>query len=306
MAEPPPADNALGVYLARLRRRKGVSQLNLAHGMGWRGTSPIVEIEAGRRRPDAETIKRWVAVLGWGVVEETHALGLGRYIAHTTFPHLAQISRVLDAMADNIRRIPYPAYVVDYNVNLWLINEATHAITGRTHPVELLRQHANLFDVLFNSRLDVRSRHHSILNTEREQIRRFKQLNIFRQHEPYYLAYPEYMRGRLDLPDEDYQRFAGIWNEISVDTVNPTSTVGLVWSWRLPDESLVYFQVYPGLMIDLMNIFLLVVQQPYDHPDYPDNRARIDEYLKEFRERDMPVHKLWEIGDPQVVLNSFG
>jgi hypothetical protein len=53
-----------------------------------------------------------------------------------------------------------------------------------------------------------------MLAAEVEQVRRFKVLNINRQHEPFYRAYPECMKGRLGLPDADYERFGLFYRSI--------------------------------------------------------------------------------------------
>ena len=48
----------LGQELLRLRKRRGMSQFDLAVCVEWKGTGPVIQIEKDRRIPQPDTIEK--------------------------------------------------------------------------------------------------------------------------------------------------------------------------------------------------------------------------------------------------------
>lgn len=301
-----PCDEPLGEFLAKLRRRKGIPQKTLAELLEWKGTAPIVEIEKGRRRPSPETIIQWVNALKGTDLDRHFALGLAGYLPNTQFPPLATIIEHLTQLAFTFRDQKYPAYIIDYHLTLWVINPLTVALTGKLHPRDLLARHVNLFDVFFNGRLGIPVYETSSFELKARQIERFKVLNIQRHHEPFFCAYPECMKGRLDLPDADYAEFEKAWRSTSSETAAQPN-IGLVWS--LPPQQKrgapLYFETVPQPIFTLNNCFVMATHRPYNHPNDPENVGRVEAYLDSFRPIDEPNFTLWEDGDAQRLLDSY-
>lgn len=301
-----PCDESLGEFLAKLRRRKGISQKKLAELLKWKGTAPIVSIEKGRRKPSPETLIDWVDALKGSDLDRHFALGLAGYLPNTQLPPLATIIEHLARFALTFRDQKYPCYIVDYQLTLWVINPLTKALMGDLHPGELLARHVNLFDVFFNGRLGIPIYATASYELKARQIERFKVLNIHRHHEPFFCAYPEYMRGRLDLSDADYAQFEQAWHNTSVETASQPN-VGLVWS--LPAQKKngapLYFETVPQPIFALNNCFVMATHQPYNNPDDPENVKRVEGYLDRFRPADDPSFTLWESSDAQSLLDSY-
>lgn len=295
---PTPCDTTLGKYLAGLRKRKGIAQKQLARLLGLKGTAPIVAIEKDRRHPTVKTIEQWISAVDASPVERHLALGKAGYIPNTQLASLDEIIRVINPIAEQLRRSSYPSYIIDFRQNLWAINSVTKAVIGNAEVSALLRMRANLFDCLFNSRLGIRTPQRNILQVETDQIQRVKALNVFRQHEPFYCAYPEYMRGRLELPDEDYDRFARAWRDTPPEPdMEALSLSRLVWNMETPEGQIIYFEVIPEVILGLNNLFFIATHQPYDHPEHPQNQALAEQYLQHFRTGEAPCYRLWDLVD---------
>lgn len=298
-------DETLGEFLAKLRRRKGIPQKQLAERLEWKGTAPIVKIEKGQRRPSPETIIQWVNALGGTDLDRHFALGLAGYLPNTQFPPLSTIIDHLSKLADTFRDQKYACYVIDHHLTLWVINPLTASITGDIHPTELLAKHVNLFDVFFNGRLNIPIYATSSYALKCQQVERFKLLNIHRHHEPFFCAYPDCMRGRLDLSEADYKEFEAAWHDTSVETV-AQSYVGLVWSLPQTEKHpQLYFETVPQPIFALNNCFVMATHHPFKNPDDADNAERVERYLDTFRPSNEPCHVLWECSDGQALLDSY-
>lgn len=262
---PNSCDTTLGEYLARLRKRKGIAQKHLAGIWGLKGTAPIVAIEKNCRHPTVKTIEQWIQAVEASPIELQIALGIAGYIPITTLPPLEEIISKLTHLLEDLGARNYPAYIVDYRLTLWAANDLTDAITGKSTIKWLMSHHANLFDVFFNTGLGIFGDSPSHMQTKTEQVRRFKQLNIMRQHEPFFCAYPDCMRERLNISKEDYKTFERIWNDtvLSVSSSQPSSS-GLQWSMTTSEGTELYFHTVPEVIVSLSNFFI-ATHLPY-HP----------------------------------------
>lgn len=301
-----PSPEHIGVLLRSIRLRKRIGMRSLAQQMGWGGNTPIIRIEKGQSHPDLTTLERWLDSLDASASERYLAIGLAGYLSHTIWPSLKEIKVVIGEYAQGLSEHPYPAYIVDYGLNVWAINDLTRSITGSNTPENLLRQQIDLFDCFYNSTLNIPVGQHDRLQSSREQIRRFKVLNIQRQHEPFYRAYPNCFRDHPGITEADYARFEADWCRVTVqDPPRRPETNGLIWVLQLPDHTELYIQTLPQFIMGLNGCFMMTSHQPYDHPALPDNRLRAENYFRRFRGVDKHTHLLWEYSDPQVVLRRF-
>jgi hypothetical protein len=194
-----------------------ISLFRLATLMQWEGTAPIIEIEKGRRRPRPETLNALGEALQLSPADIAYLHGLAGYRAATVLPPIEQIKRVLQAIEPDVACRRYPVIVLDYRFRHWMVNTATAALVGGSLDLltELMRRGVHGFSVVFDSRLPVRQQFSDPGAAERERLFRFKAHNLYRRHEPFYVAYPERMRQHL-LP-ADYARFEKGWNAARVD-----------------------------------------------------------------------------------------
>lgn len=195
---------------------KKISQFRLAAMMQWEGTAPVIEIEKGRRRPRPETLNALGDALQLSPADIAYLHGLAGYRDVTVMPPTEQIKRVLKSIEPDIAQRIYPVYVMDYQFRFWMINSAIAAFQGGLTDVvsEMMRQQVDGLSMSFDTRLPFHSGSAHSEGVEREAIFRFKAYNLYRRHEPFYLAYPACMESRL-LP-KDYQRFVMRWHEVDV------------------------------------------------------------------------------------------
>lgn len=214
----------LGKDIYDTRLSMGMSPSDLAACMGWEGTAPVYLIESGKRRPSPETLERLAICLRMSYPTLHYWLGLAGYVIATSLPPLVQIVSILQKVADLIDRYPYPAYILDYQQNFWALNLAAVRMASLAHYssdklADLVARIISTLELIFDSRLGFRQ---IILKHEDfgyRQIYRFKVGNLFRRHEPFYLAYPARMSHLLA---EDYEFFQRIWNSIDPQPFSPT------------------------------------------------------------------------------------
>src|SRR5262245_33447519 len=210
----------LGQTLRRFREQARPTRLSLfrlASLMQWEGTAPIIEIEKGRRRPRTETLNALGEALQLSPADIAYLHGLAGYRDVTVLPPTEQIKRVLQAIEPDLAGRLYPVVIMDYEFRHWMVNSATAALIGGPLELlaELIRRRVHGFNAVFDSRLPVRQYLSDPIAVERDRMFRFKSHNLYRRHEPFYLAYPEVMQRGL-LP-EDYARFVQCWHEVEVD-----------------------------------------------------------------------------------------
>lgn len=285
----------LGETLRRLREQANpskVSQFRLATLMRWEGTAPIIEIEKGRRRPRPETLNALGEALRLSPADIAYLHGLAGYRERTAMPPLEQVKRVLQAIEPDIARRRYPVVVLDYQFNHWMVNTATAALVGGSVVVlaEMMRRRVHGFDVVFDSRLPARALFSDPELVERERVFRFKSHNIYRRHEPFYLAYPARMEGRL--PPADYARFARCWDEVEVDTGQVFPIHPHIRMRMSGDEITLVIHMIEMLHVD--RLLLVGYYEPDD--DGRGNRQRCEAY---FADVGGDCVRAWDAGDPE-------
>lgn len=195
---------------------KKVSQFRLAAMMHWEGTAPVIEIEKGRRRPRPETLNAIGEALQLSPADIAYLHGLAGYRDVTVMPPVEQIRRVLKSIEPDIAQRIYPVYVMDYQFRFWMMNSAIASSQGEADDVvrAMMTQRVDGLSMSFDSRLPFHHGSTPSTGAEREAVFRFKAYNLYRRHEPFYLAYPECIENQL-IP-EDYQRFVQRWHEVDV------------------------------------------------------------------------------------------
>jgi hypothetical protein len=279
-----------------------ISQFRLATLLQWQGTAPIVEIEKGRRHPRPETLSALGEALQLSPADIAYLHGLAGYRAVTVLPPIEQVKRVLHAIEPDLAQRPYPVHVLDYQFRHWMVNAATATLVGGSMATlqELLRHGVHGFDIVFDSRLPARGQFTHPEAVERERVYRFKAHNLYRRHEPFYLAYPECMRPRL-LP-ADYDRFAACWTAIQVGMeqtfpVHPQLTVRLGGH----DLTLVIHMVE---LLQLDRLLYIGYFEPKD--DTSGNRQRCEAYFTQHAPTSASCIAAWDFhpDGPPTIDNS--
>jgi hypothetical protein len=198
-------------------RPQRISQFRLSSLMNWEGTAPVIEIEKGRRRPRPETLNALGEALGLDPADVAYLHGLAGYRNLTVLPSPEQIRRRLDPLRHEIAKRMFPVQVLDYQFNHWMVNAATAVMLGiPASALELLmKNQVHGFNAVFDSRLPVRKCFVRPEVAERERVYRFKAHNLYRRHEPFYVAYPECLKDQM--LEADYARFVRTWNEVDLE-----------------------------------------------------------------------------------------
>jgi hypothetical protein len=270
---------------------KRISQFRLASLMEWEGTAPIIEIEKGRRRPRPETLNALGEALQLKPADIAYLHGLAGYRAVRVMPPIEQIKRVLQALEPEMAQRLYPVYVLDYQFRHWMVNPATAALIGGSleRLSELMRHGVNGFRAVFDSRLGVRQSFSDPEAVEQERMFRFKQINLYSRHEPFYLAYPQCMQHQL-LP-EDYARFVRCWQQMQVGMdhlfpIHPEIQVQLG-----ADE--ITFVIH---MVELLHLDRLLFVGYYEpKEDHSGNRERCEAYFTQYRSDRQTCIRAWDL-----------
>ena len=286
----------LGEAIRRFREQaspKRMSLFRLATLMQWEGTAPIIEMEKGRRRPRPETLNALGEALQLSAADVAYLHGLAGYRAATVMPSIAQIKRVLQEIEPDIAQRLYPVYVLDFQFRHWMVNAATAALVGGSPGAltELMRQSVQGFNVVFDSRLPVRQCFCDPEAVEQERMFRFKLHNLYRRHEPFYLAYPECMQCQL-LP-EDYARFVTCWKEVEVGRhqvfpIHPHIKVRLG-----ADE--ITFVIHMVELLQVDRLLYVGYYEPKD--DASGNRERCEAYFTRSHSGNRGCIRAWDFRD---------
>lgn len=286
-----PQSQLFGSTLRSFRKQACLSQFDLAIALGWKGTTPIVLMEQGKRLPRPETLASVCDALRVGYADRCYLAGLAGYGYETALPPLDQIIAVLDQIDLEIRALSYPAYVIDYRFRCWLANAAAGMfVDGDLERLATMAaQGVTIFDLIFNSELPPHRYSANREQIETEHIFRFKAYNLFRRHEPFYVAYPEVMRDRL-LP-KDYERFAAKWAGVDAVTM-----------WRMfprfvpievcAGEQTLSFTMVEQPALHLQSMFIAVAYEPTDTPP---NLALADAVLGRLVSAAQPCVRAWEL-----------
>jgi hypothetical protein len=117
---------------------------------------------------------------------------------------------------------------------------------------------------------------------------RFKQLNLYFRHEPFYLAYPQCMQRQL-LP-EDYERFVRCWNQVQVATdhlfpIHPEIQV------RLGAE-VITFVIHVVELLQLDRLLFVGYYEPKE--DQSGNRERCEAYFSRYCSDRQTCIRAWD------------
>jgi hypothetical protein len=285
--------NLLGNAIKTFREQaqpKKISQFRLAAMMHWEGTAPVIEIEKGRRRPRPETLNAIGDALQLSPADIAYLHGLAGYRGITIMPSIEQIKRVLTTIEPDIAQRLYPVYVMDYQFHFWMINNAIAAFQGGVTDVvnEMMKQQIDGLSMGFDSRLPF---HHGFANsysTEREAVFRFKAYNLYRRHEPFYLAYPECMEKRL-LP-HDYERFVKRWNEVDVRMQDVYPITPQLTEYSASME--LRFDIHMVEIPHLDRLLFIAYYEPKD--DGAGNRERCEAYFTAHSPGERVCIKAWD------------
>jgi len=265
--------NAIKMFRERAQPKK-ISQFRLATLMQWEGTAPIIEIEKGRRHPRPETLNALGEALHLSPADIAYLHGLAGYRDITMMPPVEQIKRILQAIEETIANRLYPVYVLDYQFRHWMVNTATAVLLGGSLDLlkALMQRSVHGFNIVFDSRLPLRQYFSDLESVERERMFRFKAHNLYRRHEPFYIAYPDRMKS--ELTPEDYTRFDVCWNTVDVTTQDVFPIHPEVKLRLGSDEFTFVLHV-----VELLHLDRLVYVTYYEPKDELDNRERCEAYF---------------------------
>jgi transcriptional regulator with XRE-family HTH domain len=218
---------SIGEFIRQLRERQGMSQQELAGQIDY-AREMVSRWERGVSRPSIEALPILVQALKATNEDFYYMLGLMKILQPTRFPPYEKTIALLERLADYVSRLNVPSYILDYRGRFWVVNQAVAEMTGLDMSLlsQLMREipladgRCDLIDymqVVFNHHLPFRA---SLTNWERlarNQIARFKMINLYRRHEPFYAEYVE--RARKRLPPEDFAAFETLWNSTEPDHV---------------------------------------------------------------------------------------
>jgi hypothetical protein len=215
-------------------------------------------------------------------------------------PPLEQIKRVLLTVEPDIAQRPYPVYIMDYKFHFWMVNSATAKLQGDgvDHLHKIMARGIDGLRMSFDSRLLFAPDLHDSAPVERETVFRFKAYNLYRRHEPFYLAYPECMQEHL-LP-ADYARFVQRWNEVDVhiQDVYPLTPQMIK---RTGSEVLV-FDVH---MVDILHLDRLLFAAYYEpKDDGAGNRERCAAYFARYSPKKKCCVRVWDFWENSTALST--
>ena len=281
----------LGQTLRAFRERippDGLSQFRLALLMNWEGTAPIVEIEKGRRLPRPETLNALGEALRLSPADLAYLHGLAGYREVTVMPPREQIIRVLRALEPDIARRRFPVYVMDYQFHFWMLNGAAAALQPPGHTA-MLTPDLDGVTMTFDSRLPFHRPPPDGDAQERDAVLRFKTVNLYRRHEPFYLAFETEMKERL-LP-EDFARFERCWQEVDADSeaIHPLAPrLMLIIGPQVLD-----FEIHMVEIAQLNHTLFAAYYEPRDED--AGNRERCAQFFVDRRASEWPTVRVWEM-----------
>jgi hypothetical protein len=270
---------------------KKISQFQLAVLMNWEGTAPIVEIEKGRRHPRPETLDALGEALQLSPADIAYLHGLAGYRAVTTMPPIEQIKRVLEAIEPDIAQRRFPVYVMDYQFRFWMMNSALAVFEGGSLEVLANQFRYGIDGVSMGFDTHLLEDHDDFPGREameREALFRFKSYNLYRRHEPFYLAYPDCMRERLK--PEDYTRFVHRWNEVDV-RMQDIYTITPQLIYYLGTSTMV-FNVHMVEIMHLDRLFFVAYYEPSE--DGTGNRERCETYFTQYSLGEKCCLRAWD------------
>ena len=270
--------------------------------MAWKGDSPYMWMEQGRRLPDQETLLKLVECLGGRFSDQCLLLELAGYLPPVQVPSLFMIKSQLSPLMDILRATPYPRYILDRGFTYWVANPAATMLVGSQQAVDDLGINAtSAFDLAFDTRLGIASKIANVEGLRLEQVRRFKGLNIFCQHEAFYKAYPQFMQSRLT--PEDYSLFQQVWETTSIEQrdSDPAQELGYICI-EIPGMAKVEFNFFADRVFFLGDFFELVRFNPLPMPE---NLHMAEMLFGHFRNTEQDCFKIWDVMDADHLLARY-
>ncbi len=294
---------SFGGELTRLRKQKGISQFDLTVMMNWSSTSPLIQIEKNRRIPKLETIERLSSCLELDYIQKHYLLGLAGFLLKTEIPQKKQVITTLEHVSSYMCNIQYPSFIVDYKYRFWLFNPAVSVLANGDNKIlyQLLSRCFSVFDVYFNSQVGFCQSITNIEQVQDDQIFRFKASNLFRQHEDFYLAYPDCMSY---LETEDYTAFEKAWNKIDHNVLVDVKAIQIPDFYNRIEKGDVsvclngkdvYFHITVLPILHLGDLFQVVTYVPVDSASLPENKAYIDNICQRNISKHAAPLKIWEL-----------
>lgn len=176
------------------------------------------EANEKKRQISDDRIQALVEAFELSYQETIYLYGLAGKIPPMRMPSKEQIIRSFEGLVPFIGNFPYPAYILDSRYfRFWLVNHPTVQLIGGRERVNELAN-CSVFQILFSRRYGIADLFgENLERTQKDQIRRFKALNILRRHEAFYMEYPERLRDKDALTDDEYAVFEDMWNAVNPD-----------------------------------------------------------------------------------------
>ena len=294
---------SFGQELNRLRKDKGISQFDLTVMMDWSSTSPLIQIEKDRRIPKIETIEKLSRCLDLDYIQRHYLLGLAGFLLKTEIPQKQQVIKTLEHVSSYMCSIQYPSFIVDFKYRFWLFNPAVSILADGDYEIlhRLLSQRINVFDVYFNSQVGFCQSIANIEHVQNDQIFRFKASNLFRQHEDFYLAYPDCMKY---LATEDFIAFERAWNKIDHNVLIDVKSIQIPDFYNRIEKGdvsvylngkEVFFHITVLPILHLGDLFQVVTYVPVDSSSLPENKAYVDNICEKNFSQNAKTLKIWEL-----------
>lgn len=208
-------NTSLGSLIRKLRKGAELTQSELAERVGYSGHEIVSRWENDREKPTIDTLVEIARVINARDDELHELLMLERNVETHFLPWEITLPQ-LESIAKDMENLPYPAYLLDYRGRFWAVNAGISQIVGM--PLEAMRrllqtyQQISFLDVVFNRHLGFKAKFKNFEVLAKQQIARYKMMNLYRRHEPFYrnmLA-----RAKEQLPErEDYEQFKRLWLE---------------------------------------------------------------------------------------------
>ncbi|RMF49328.1 MAG: hypothetical protein D6749_13475, partial [Chloroflexota bacterium] len=122
--------------------------------------------------------------------DQLHELIMLERNVQTRFLPWNKMKPLMEQIAEDIAETPFPAYLLDYRGRFWVINEAVADMVNM--PFEeikcLLREYKRIsyLDVVFDSQLPFKGKLKNYDNVARQEVARYKYVNMYRRHEKFY------------------------------------------------------------------------------------------------------------------------
>lgn len=256
-----------GEQLEKLMRDQDWSSADLSHAIyedhGRNKTNVDRWLKIGREQPyekrsqiSDDRIQALVQAFGLSYPDAMYMYGLAGKIPPTRTPSIYQIVQSFDELVPGIRDFPYPAYVLDSRYfRFWMVNSPTIRLIGGSDRVIKLAN-CSVFQLLFSPRYGISNLlGESLRRIQIEQVRRFKALNILRRHEEFYMEYPERLRDKDSLTDDEYTVFEETWNTVAPDSKSAANySVAADLAFDLGEHHIV-FHLTAETVLDLGNLF---------------------------------------------------